>query len=211
MHLLNGDQIYIKPVKVCGTFIEELQDCLSQLSDITWKGKIFKLNFFIDTPVRESYAETRRLVLAEVSKKVTGNIVISVIAQPPVSRKVIVECCFYNPSTWDTELISDDENGAILFINGSTRILVGNVQSFVSESCRENSDLAFRQLSNIFVKGRFPISSIVRQWNYISDILGFDGKEQRYQGFNNIRAAFYGNSFDGKGYPAATAIGMNHY
>ena len=55
----------------------------------------------------------------------------------------------------------------------------------------------------------FPINSIVRQWNYIENILGFDGEKQRYQEFNNVRSGIYGHSFLGKGYPAATGIGMN--
>ncbi len=209
MHFLNGDRIYIKPNKICGTFSEELQNCLSQIAGINSGRKIFKLNFFVAAGSRELYASIRNLVFEEVSRNLSGNILVSVIAQPPLTGKVIVETCFYDPELWMAEPVSDKENGAMLFKNGNNRILIGNVQSFVSENCRENSDLAFRQLSNVFVQARFPIHAIVRQWNYIEDILGFDEKEQRYQEFNNVRSAFYGNCFDGKGYPAATGIGMN--
>lgn len=209
MHFLNGDRIYIKPDKICGTFTEELQSCLFQIAGINSGRKIFKLNFFIDSVTRDHYADIRTQICKEVQNNLTGNILISVIAQPPLTGKVIVEVCFYDPDLWNAESVSDEENGAVLFKNGNNRILIGNVQSFVSENCRENSDLAFRQLSNLFVQARFPINAIVRQWNYIEDILGFDENEQRYQEFNNVRSAFYGNCFDGKGYPAATGIGMN--
>lgn len=209
MHFLNGDRIYIKPNKICGTFSEELQNCLSQIIEINSGRKIFKLNFFVDSDSRGNYTLIRNQVCEEVSKNLTGNILISVIAQPPITGKVMVETCFYDPELWVAEPVSDEENGGMLFKNGNNRILIGNVQSFVSENCRENSDLAFRQLSNVFVQARFPINAIVRQWNYIEDILGFDANEQRYQEFNNVRSAFYGNCFEGKGYPAATGIGMN--
>jgi len=62
---------------------------------------------------------------------------------------------------------------------------------------------------DIFNATQFPVKSIVRQWNYLEDILGFDGDEQRYQEFNNVRSGIYGNSFEEEGYPAATGIGMN--
>jgi len=209
MHFLNGDRIYIKPDKICGTFTEELQSCLFQIAGINSGRKIFKLNFFIDSVTRDHYAEIRNQVCEDVRKKLPGNILISVIAQPPLTGKVIVEVCFYDPELWNAEPVSNGENGAVLFKNGNNRILIGNVQSFVSENCRENSDLAFQHLSDVFIRARFPINSIIRQWNYIEDILGFDENEQRYQEFNNVRSAFYGNCFDGKGYPAATGIGMN--
>lgn len=209
MHFLNGDRIYIKPDKICGTFTEELQSCLFQIAGINSGRKIFKLNFFIDSVTRDHYADIRTQICAEVQNNLSGNILISVIAQPPLTGKVIVEVCFYDPDLWNAESVSDEDNGAVLFKNGNNRILIGNVQSFVSENCRENSDLAFRQLSNLFVQARFPINAIVRQWNYIEDILGFDENEQRYQEFNNVRSAYYGNCFDGKGYPSATGIGMN--
>ncbi len=209
MHFLNGDRIYIKPNIICGTFSEELQNCLSQIAEINSGRKIFKLNFFVDSGSRELYADIRTQICAEVQNNLSGNILISVIAQPPITGKVIVETCFYDPELWNAEPISEGGNGAVLFKNGDNRILIGNVQSFVSENCRENSDLAFRQLCDVFVQARFPVNAIVRQWNYIEDILGFDENEQRYQAFNNVRSAFYGNCFDGKGYPAATGIGMN--
>jgi hypothetical protein len=72
-----------------------------------------------------------------------------------------------------------------------------------------NSENAFSQLTTIFNSVDFPVKSIVRQWNYIEDILGFEGEKQRYQEFNNVRSSIYGNSFQEKGYPAATGIGMN--
>ena len=40
-------------------------------------------------------------------------------------------------------------------------------------------------------------------------ILEFDGENQRYQEFNNIRSEFYKQNFEHSGFPAATGIGMN--
>jgi enamine deaminase RidA (YjgF/YER057c/UK114 family) len=87
--------------------------------------------------------------------------------------------------------------------------LVGNVQSYENKACKINAEKAFSELINIFTEAFFPLNSIVRQWNYIEDILGDDNGLQRYQEFNNVRSGVYSDTFGEKGYPAATGIGMN--
>jgi hypothetical protein len=206
MYFLNGDRIYIKPVKVCGTFIEELQNCLLQLKNVN-SGK--KLNFFIEANTKDDYNCFQQIIHREIYNLFSDEILLSVLAQPPISGKLIVEACFYDPQFWNTTLVSKGENGAVLFQQHDSSILIGNVQSYESESCRVDSEIAFSRLTEIFNSVNFEINSIVRQWNYIEDILGFDGIEQRYQEFNNVRSVVYGNSFKEKGYPAATGIGMN--
>jgi hypothetical protein len=209
MYFLNGDRIYIKPVKVCGTFIEELQNCLLQLKNVNSGKKIFKLNFFIEANTKDDYNCFQQIIHREIYNLFSDEILLSVLAQPPISGKLIVEACFYDPQFWNTTLVSKGENGAVLFQQHDSSILIGNVQSYESESCRVDSEIAFSRLTEIFNSVNFEINSIVRQWNYIEDILGFDGIEQRYQEFNNVRSVVYGNSFKEKGYPAATGIGMN--
>jgi enamine deaminase RidA (YjgF/YER057c/UK114 family) len=208
MYFLNGDRIYIKPVKVCGTFCEELKNCLLQLKNINSGKKIFKLNFFIQANSKEDYIHFQQSIQREVYNQFSSEILISVLAQPPLTGKLIVEACFYDPHFWKSEIVLKGENGAVLFEQEDSRILIGNVQSNENAECRLNSENAFNRLSEIFESTGFQINSIVRQWNYIENILGFDGNEQRYQEFNNVRSDFYGDSFKG-GYPAATGIGMN--
>lgn len=209
MYFLNGDRIYIKPVKVCGTFVEELQNCLLQLKNINSGKKIFKLNFFIEANSKEDYIHFQQSIKREVYNQISSEILISVLAQSPLTGKLIVEACFYDPHFWKSEIVLKGENGAVLFEQEDCRILIGNVQSNENAECRLNSENAFNRLSEIFESTGFQINSIVRQWNYIENILGFDGNEQRYQEFNNVRSDFYGDSFTDNGYPAATGIGMN--
>jgi enamine deaminase RidA (YjgF/YER057c/UK114 family) len=209
MYLLNGDRIYIKPVKVCGTFTDELQNCLSQLSQISSEKKIFKLNFFVDSHSAEDYTNVRQIIHHQVKTMFSDEILLSVIAQPPLTGKIIVEAGFFDPALWSAKLISKGENGAVLFENEGSRVFIGNVQSYKSIECRINAEQVFLQLTQLLSTVGLPMNSIVRQWNYIGDILGFDGQEQRYQAFNNVRSSFYGNSFSGTGFPAATGIGMN--
>ena len=67
----------------------------------------------------------------------------------------------------------------------------------------------FARLGDVLRKEGFPISSIVRQWNYIERITDYDGADQRYQMFNNARSEFYKPVDWSNGYPAATGIGAD--
>jgi len=209
MYFLNGDRIYINPSKACGTLDEQLQNCLQQLTKINSGKKVFKLNFFVDTTNKADYLELQQKIQIEVDALFSGKILQSVIAQPPLTCKIIVEACFYDTELWETSFISEGTNGVALIQNKECKVLIGHVQSYSEESCKQNSEKAFSDLKRLFDSVGFPINSIVRQWNYLENILGFDGQDQRYQAFNNARTSIYGNLFDGSGFPAATGIGMN--
>jgi len=67
---------------------------------------------------------------------------------------------------------------------------------------------AFEQMHNILLVENMDFSNVVRQWNYIENIIGYSSNNQHYQIFNDVRSAFYGQSHFRHGYPAATGIGM---
>lgn len=209
MYFLDGDRIYIKPERACSTLEEQVESCCMKLLKINSGKRIFKLNFFVDTESDEAYAALR----AQVKKRVAGlfseNILLSFIAQPPLTCKIIVEAFYYDPAVWHMQSVSEGENGTAIFRNQNARIVVGNVRSNQNISCRGNSEKAFETLSDVLEKAGFSLENIVRQWNYLENILGFDEKEQRYQAFNDVRSHYYGSVFENNGYPAATGIGMN--
>lgn len=209
MYFLNGNRTYTKPEKACATINEQVVSCLQQLLEINSTQTIFKLNIFVDTESDEDYLNLKLQVRNQVIELFSEDIILSFIAQPPLTCRVVIEAFYYNSSVWDIEVVSSGENAAALFKSSNTEILVGNVQADQNQSCKINSEKAFDSLVDIFETTQFPIGSIVRQWNYLEDILGFDGEEQRYQEFNNVRSGIYGNEFDVAGFPAATGIGMN--
>ncbi|QIA09256.1 chorismate transformation enzyme, FkbO/Hyg5 family [Draconibacterium halophilum] len=210
MYFLNGDRTYIKPERVCGDLKDQLQSCLEQLEKINSGKRIFKLNFFVNTNSNSEYDILLNDVRDQLNDLVGSEILISFIAQSPLSCKVIVEAYYYDPEHWDYQMISEGKNGTALFSNGQTEILMGTVHANQNSNCRLNAEKAFDELVETFEEAQFPLNSIVRQWNYLEDILGFDDEEQRYQEFNNVRSDAYGNVFEQNGYPAATGIGMSH-
>jgi enamine deaminase RidA (YjgF/YER057c/UK114 family) len=209
MYFLNGDRIYIKPESGCVSWDAQFQSCLQQLRQINSGKKIFKLNFFIDAVSSEAYKTIQQRIREEVTRIFSESIVLGFVAQPPLTCKIIVEAFFYDFNLWKPEFIRHENGAATIFSRENTEIMVGNIQSNTDGTCRENAETAFGTLSEIFQSRNFPVNSIVRQWNYLEDILGFDGGQQRYQEFNNVRSEFYGNAFRHSGFPAATGIGMN--
>lgn len=209
MYFLNGDRIYIKPEKPCNTLDEQLESCLMQLTQINSGQKVFKLNFFAEMDSKTDYQQLQNKIQKKVDLLFSGEILVTLIAQPPLTCKIIVEACFYRPEEWQVTFISGKNNGAALFKKDNTEILIGNTQSNSNHSSKINSEKAFVELIQVFNSAFFPLNSIIRQWNYIEDILGSDGDNQRYQEFNNVRSGVYGETFTEKGYPAATGIGMN--
>jgi hypothetical protein len=208
MYFLNGDRIYINPTNSCKSLNEQLHNCLFQLTKINYGKKIFKLNFFVDTSSNEDYLQIQQKIQLEVESIFPDKILLSAIAQSPLTCKILVEACFYDTAVWKTTSFLKGNDGAVLFQNERSKVLIGSAQSFSYKNCKSNSENAFNELQHIFNETGFPLNSIVRQWNYIEDILGFDGQEQRYQSFNNSRSVVYGNLFEENGYPAATGIGM---
>lgn len=209
MYFLNGDRIYIKPEKACATMNEQLENCFEQLAKINSGQKVFKLNIFAETKSKPDYEQLLKKIQTRVKQIVQHDVLVTLIAQPPLSCKIIAEACFYRPEEWEVKFIQAENNGAVLFRKNDTEILIGSAQSYSNYACRINSEKAFAGLIDIFNTAFFPINAIVRQWNYIENILGTDGENQRYQEFNNVRSGVYGNTFSEKGYPSATGIGMN--
>ncbi|WP_167619319.1 hypothetical protein [Maribellus sediminis] len=208
MYFLNGDRIYIKPEHGCGTLEEQIESCLLKLLEINSGKQIFKLNYFVDTTSQSDYLELQEKVTKRVSELFAAKIIQTFIAQPPLTCKIVVEAFYYDPSVWEKKPVGNGDCAAV-FKNGEEQILIGNVQSKSGASCKTDSELAFADLNSIFTESGFEIRHIIRQWNYLENVLGFDGDEQRYQEFNNVRSEVYGTSFNGTGYPAATGIGMN--
>ncbi|MCF6357545.1 MAG: hypothetical protein L3J54_07035 [Draconibacterium sp.] len=167
------------------------------------------MNFFVDAVSDKVYNDIQQKIKLQIAHIVSGEIVQSLIAQPPLTCKIIIEAFYYDPAFWRAKYIKAWNDIAVLFLQNGSEILIGNIQSNERLGCKTDSENAFDTLKKLFNKISFPVNSIVRQWNYLEDIIGFDGEDQKYQEFNNVRSKFYGNSFESTGYPAATGIGMN--
>lgn len=75
-----------------------------------------------------------------------------------------------------------------------------------------SSNSAFDYLKRLYDHLGISFNNIVRQWNYVGEILSKEQEEDRlrqhYQMFNETRSDFYGQFRTRKDFPAATGIGM---
>lgn len=209
MYFLNGDHIYIHS-EVKATLIEDqIESCISQLRKINSGKKIYKVNVFIGPEIQNGCLSHRREFYNRIYEIVGAPFILSFISQPPLSCKVITEVFYYDPEIWKGSYIRHEIGEAIVFAHGTSRVLIGCINSDQNTGFREKAENAFVSLNYLLSSQGFAISNIIRQWNYIENILGNSGGKQNYQEFNNVRSQFYANHFDKGGYPAATGIGMS--
>lgn len=209
MYFLNGDRIYIKPKNGCASVREQVLNCFYQLSKNNSGKRIFKLNFFADVDSVESYRQLSALLREMVAEKFKTQIICALIAQPPLTSRILAEAFYFDSSLWNPEFLSSESGSAVILQREDAKVLIGNAYAVSHSCCNENSVVAFKAFENLLNQAGLSFQSVIRQWNYIENITGFDDGKQRYQEFNNVRARFYGEHFSRNGFPAATGIGMN--
>ena len=96
-------------------------------------------------------------------------------------------------------IIENDEE-RMLFIEGIPA-------SDFSVSVHKQSREVFSQLDALLSAYDFKVDDIVRQWNYIGNIVSYKDGKQNYQEFNDARSLYYAKGEWRNGYPAATGIG----
>lgn len=178
----------------------------------------------VQTPVRmvvfgavvdnEEYVR-RFLFLKKYIRRIFGKTspLISYVAQPPYEDGLTMEV-HEALLTQHDKIEYHDEEGRTPYIiikkQGSKQLFLSGVQGdILRQTIREQSHGIFSKIAEIMENESMPISSIIRQWNYIEKITAYDANGyQHYQEFNEARSLFYKEVEWLEGYPAATGIGM---
>ncbi len=98
-------------------------------------------------------------------------------------------------------LIGNDEESMLFF--------EGIPASDFSASVSSQSEEVLDKVANLLSIYGFAVDDIVRQWNFIGDIVAHRDGKQNYQEFNDARTRFYAQGAWKNGYPAATGIGAS--
>ena len=96
--------------------------------------------------------------------------------------------------------IIENAEAKMLFVEG---IPATNFDDKVKAQSRE----VFAKLDALLSAYGFEVDDIVRQWNYIGNIVSYKDGKQNYQEFNDARSSYYAQGKWSNGYPAATGIG----
>lgn len=190
---------------------ETMVDAL--LAQLPQNEHIFRLVFFGTPSDNVQYIE-RRTVLCNKMQKLFADHqpVLSYVSQPALDGRLTLEVHSYQADNTDTityipnngfpYIVLENTDGRFLFAGGfHSDIMTFNIE--------QQSVEIFRLASEVLHREGFPIENIIRQWNYIERITDFEGFDQHYQMFNNVRSNFYKQATWNTGYPAATGIGTN--
>ena len=139
--------------------------------------------------------------------------VFSYVAQPPMDEShLVMEVMEIKPGSDTTVVFKNAPDLAPYIIVETPEVkwlFVGGVMAdSLDKSITKQSDAIFSILESIFQVEEMPVSSIVRQWNYIEKIVKTEDGHQNYQDFNNSRSRFYSKATWKNGYPAATGVGV---
>ena len=96
--------------------------------------------------------------------------------------------------------VIEGEQEKMLFVEG---VPAPDFGATVAEQSRE----VFVKLDAILSAYGYEVDDIVRQWNYIGNIVACREGKQNYQEFNDARSSYYAKGAWKRGYPAATGIG----
>ncbi|WP_291600598.1 endoribonuclease L-PSP [Bacteroides sp.] len=192
-------------------FLEMVDGLLSQLPG---DRHLLRLVFFGASLDNDQYMSQRNVLYDRV-REFCGDLLpaVSYVGQPTPGEGLVLEAhslyvdeydyikyCNYRDTPY---VVLENREGRFLFSGG----IQGDI---LSSDIQEQSETVFDFMGSLMEREGFPVDSIVRQWNYIEDITGFDKGQQHYQMFNNVRADFYEGAIWSDGYPAATGIGSRN-
>lgn len=196
-----------------------IKDCLQQIQDYLHNdnlntNNIFLISIFIRADNNDDF-KSKKSAFKKIAKERFEIIPpLSFVAQAPfqinISCELIVGQGEFNIIDKDFDKI----RYRIVEFQNHSEIYTSEINSELDNvSIKTNSELTFQKMKKLLKYENLEFSNIIRQWNYIENILDFEKSKnynlQNYQALNNIRAEFYSKSNWINGYPAATGIGMN--
>jgi len=204
----------ILPV-VQGTVEEEWEQCLDHILSICNTGLTpVRINIFTDIPDFETSNSVRKNILDSVIKALDPVCpALNMTVHPPLKPwKTAVEAAFVVKGSCEIEYKFFDNLPYLIIESEKGRELwAGGLSSFsFPDDTRTAAEKAFDIAVSILDRERMSLNDIVRQWNYIGDILKIRDSYQNYQIFNEVRSEYYQRYRTVKGFPAATGVGMKH-
>ena len=198
-----------------GTVIEEWLQCRDQISGAIAEGnKPLKLSIFVNVPDYPAYVGVKEQISGSVIESFSPDCpAFSITIHPPERPlKVAVEGLFIS---------GDHPEIRTKFYRGVPYVVIGSepekevwgaglCNDMLWEDTREAACAGFDMVNEILAAEGFSLNNIVRQWNYIGNILEFRKGFQNYQVFNEVRNEYYSKFRSVANYPAATGIGMKY-
>jgi len=203
--------IYLPSIQ--GNVEDEWVQCLKQIEKNRMAGnRPLKLNIFTNLKNYSGYLKIKDKIVKSVIDSFGDYCpAINVSIHPPEKPwNVIVEAVF---------IISDSSEAVTKFWNSIPYVIINSASGkeiwgaglgcgLYPDDTRKAAMAAFDQMVVILRNEEMSLNNIVRQWNYIGNILSVKDGFQNYQIFNEVRSDYYHKYRTVSGFPAATGVGM---
>jgi hypothetical protein len=198
-----------------GSFEEEWRQCLEEIINKHETGyMLIKLNIFASLPDYKRYLSVRKEIAQTIHTAFGKQCpAFNITVQPPERPwKVAVEAGYM--STDSCETVSKVYNSipyVVRVTDTAKQVWAGGLGAgLFPDNTRKAATTAFNLIREILNAEKMSFDNIVRQWNYIGNILEIKNGIQNYQVFNEVRSENYHKYRSIHSYPAATGIGMKH-
>jgi enamine deaminase RidA (YjgF/YER057c/UK114 family) len=205
--------VYLPAIQ--GSIEEEWEQCRNQIVKDLFSGiRPLKLNIFISKPDYPSYLEIKKVISRSVIDTFGDNCpAFNVSIHPPEKpSKVAVEALFVagNPAGITTKFYNSFPYVVIESDSSKEVWGAGLGNDDYQDDTRKAAVASFEMMAEILQRENLTMNNLVRQWNFIGDILRMKEGSQNYQVFNEVRSEYYKRYRTISGFPAATGVGMKY-
>jgi enamine deaminase RidA (YjgF/YER057c/UK114 family) len=199
--------------EVPGDVMAEWKQCLEKMHRFRLTSyKPVKINVFAKTSGFQDFVRLNDEVRHSLTEKYGDNCpAFSVLMQPPRQPlNITVEVRYMNDSEGDfVTRFSKSQPYVVRESDSAKEIWAGGMGACLfPDDTRKSSQAAFDQMREILEAEQMSYDHIVRQWNFIGNILEIKNDLQNYQIFNEVRSENYHKYRSIHSYPAATGIGV---
>jgi enamine deaminase RidA (YjgF/YER057c/UK114 family) len=198
-----------------GDAIGEWRQCLKKMHELRLTDyKLVKINVFANLSDYPEYIKLNEEIRRSLIDIYDDNCpAFSVIMEPPrFPANIIVEARYMNATNGDFVSRFSNSIPYVVRESGSSKeVWAGGMGAGVFPAdTRKAAQAAFDHMRTILETEHMSFDHIVRQWNFIGNILEVKNDLQNYQIFNEVRSENYHKYRNIHSYPAATGIGVKH-
>lgn len=201
-------------------FSTQWQSCLQQILEKVKQNTLypFRISIFVRSENQNDFLNQQSQIQQSI-KRFFGkkHPPFGVIMQSPQApNKVTCEVGFINATDAIVkyELFNNHSYCVIEAENYTEYWTVGTNSVNSNLNTLSSSQNTFDELVELYQSIGISFNNIVRQWNYVGEILSRENEDgrfrQHYQMFNEARSCYYGKFRTRTDFPAATGIGMLH-
>lgn len=196
-----------------GSLEEEWEQCVNQVIERINEGyRPVKLNVFTNSAGTESFFKDKKMISGSLSRTLGDQIPsVSITIHPPENQwKVSIEGLYQKKGSAEffTKFYGTVPYVVIISSHGKEIWAAGLGTEAFFDDARKSAVEAFEMVAGILRQEGMTFNNLIRQWNYIGNILELRSGFQNYQVFNEVRSEYYSKFRSIPGFPSATGIGM---